>query len=161
MPFSLRSCRRGRTGRRRQEPRDQLRALGAGDLDLDVVADRRGGPFHPDDAVGVDALAEAATFDDAAWLDPLDEDFELAADPARLDLGDDAVLQLLEPLDTGAGGAGPDAPVEGERGGAVLGRVGEEGDPVQAGLLQEVLQLAHVRPALAGKADDEVGAEGG
>jgi hypothetical protein len=54
-----------------------------------------------------------------------------------------------------------DAVVQVEGGGAVLGRPGEERHPVQPGRLEEPLQLGHVGLALAGEAEDEVGAEGG
>src|SRR6266536_3056453 len=141
-------------------PSHQLRALGGDDFHLQVVADLRGSSLDAHDAVRIDPFAEAAAFHRAARADPLDQHLEPAADPACLHLGEDAVLQLLEPLDPGAGGARGHAPVEAERGGAVLRRVREEGDPVEPGLLEEALELAHVRLALAGEAQDEVGAEG-
>ncbi len=70
-------------------------------------------------------------------------------------------MYFLDALDPGPGGGRRDAAVQVEGGGAVLGRPGEERDPVQPGRLQERLQLAHVGLALAGEAEDEVGAEGG
>src|SRR5918996_2967669 len=157
-------------------PGQKLRALGGGDHHRQVLPhlDRPGHPLgvpripgpprdalDPDRAVGVGGLPEAAALGGPVGLDPLDQDLEPAPDPGLLGVGEDLVLQLLDPLDPGPGGDLRDAATQVQGGGAVLGRPGEERDPVEAGRLQERLQLAHVGGALAREAEDEVGAEGG
>src|SRR6266571_2549436 len=138
----------------------QLRSLGGGDLDLNVVARPGRGLLDPNDPVRVDAFPEAAALGGAGLVDALDQHVKPAADPGGLQLGQYALLQLLDPLHAGAGGAGGHAPIEVERGGAVLGRIREEGDPIQAGRFEERFELADVGLALAGEPQDEVGAEG-
>src|SRR5215218_7150343 len=144
-------------------PGQKLRALGGGDHHRQVLPhpEASWGALDPDHAVGVGGLPEAAALGGAAGLDPLDQHLEPAPDPGLLGLGQHAILHLLGPLDPVPGGGLRDAAVQAEGGRAVLGRPGEEGHPVEAGRLQERLQLAHVGPALAREAEDEVGAEGG
>src|SRR6266545_1967367 len=116
----------------RDPPGKQLRSLGGGDLDLNVVARPGCGLLDPNDPVRVDAFPEAAALGGAGLVDALDQHLEPAADPGGLHLGQHALLQLLDPLHAGAGRAGGHAPIEVEGGGAVLGRIREEGDPIQA-----------------------------
>src|SRR5215216_7231600 len=144
-------------------PGQKLRALGGGDLDRQVLPHREapGDALDPDHPVAVGGLAEAAALGGAAGLDPLDQHLEPAPDPGRLGLSQHAVLHLLGPLDPGPGRRRGHPAVQLKGGRAVLGRPGEEGHPVQAGRLQERLQLAHVGLAPAREAEDEVGAEGG
>src|SRR5512132_3315975 len=126
-------------------PGQKLRALGGGDHHRQVLPHREGpgGALDPDHAVGVGGLPVAAALGGAAGLDPFHQHLE------------QAVLQLLGPLDPGPGRGRRDAAVKVEGGRAVLGRPGEEGHPVEAGRLQERLQLTHVGPAQA--VDPEVG----
>src|SRR6266540_4211170 len=129
----------------RDPPGKQLRSLGGGDLDLNVVARPGCGLLDPNDPVRVDAFPEAAALGGAGLVDALDQHLEPAADPGGLHLGQHALLQLLDPLHAGAGRAGGHAPIEVEGGGAVLGRIREEGDPIQAGRFEERFELADVR----------------
>src|SRR5918994_4178827 len=143
-------------------PGQKLRTLGGGDDNGQVRPDPGlADALDPDHPVGVGGLPEAAALGGAVGLDPLDQHLEAAADPALLELAEEAVLQLLDAFKAGPGGGRGDAAVQAEGGGAVLGGPGEEGHPVQPGRLQELLQLADVGRALAGEAEDEVGAEGG
>src|SRR6266511_2950240 len=65
----------------RDPPGKQLRSLGGGDLDLNVVARPGCGLLDPNDPVRVVACPEAAALGGAGLVDALDQHLEPAADP--------------------------------------------------------------------------------